>query len=151
MPLVPPPSANRSHEDLLQLLVGVQYLSGKTGSLAEDFAKKLKVHMELEESLAMPLLGILKEVLDGKLSKASSRRAARLYQRMKNEYPNMLNGHQQLIKQLTLLKKVATEEGHPTAIRFVEALQQHSEEEEEVLYPAALLAGKLASGYTKAK
>ncbi len=149
MPLSPPPSANKSHEELLQLLVRVQHLPGKTGSLAEAFAKELQVHMDKEEAYALPLLGILKEVLDGKLRPVSSRRASRLYQRMKEEYPEMLKGHRELVKQLSSLKKVGAEEGHLTAIRFAEALEQHAQEEEEILYPAALLAGKLASGFSK--
>lgn len=149
MPLVSPPSVNKSHEELLQLLVGVQHLSGKTGSLAEDFAKKLKHHMELEENVALPLLGIIREVMDGKLGKGSALRASQLYLKMRDEYPGMLKGHQELVKLLTRLKKVAAEEGHLTAVRFAEALELHSKEEEEVLYPAALLAGKLASGYAK--
>ncbi len=36
-----------------------------------------------------------------------------------------------------------------TAVRFAEALEKHSQEEEEVFYPAALLAGKMASARPK--
>lgn len=147
MPLTPPPSAERAHQELLQLLVKVQHLSGKTGSLAEDLAKKLQVHMEKEESLVLPLLGLLSDLVSVKPRRGPVKRASRLYREMKQEYSGMLNGHREII--LSRLKKLGAEEGHLTAVRFAEALEQHAKEEEEILYPAALLAGKLASGDAK--
>lgn len=150
MPLTAPPSADRTHQELLQLLVKVQHLSGKTGSLAEDLAKKLQVHIEKEETLALPLLGLLPDLLSGRPSKNSAKQASRLYLELKKEYPGMLLGHQEIRKFLSRLKKVGAEEGHLTAIRFAEALELHSKEEEEILYPAALLAGRLASSEAKA-
>ena len=150
MPLTPPPSAERAHQELLQLLVKVQHLSGKTGSLAEDLAKKLQVHMEKEESLVLPLLGLLSDLVSVKRRRGPVKQASRLYREMKQEYSGMLNGHREIIKLLSRLKKLGAEEGHLTAVRFAEALEQHAKEEEEILYPAALLAGKLASGDAKA-
>ncbi len=146
MPLTPPPSAERTHQELLHLLVKVQHLSGKTGSLAEDLAKKLQAHMEKEETLVMPLLGLLPDLMSKKPSATSAKRASRLYLEMKKEYSGMLNGHREIFKLLSRLKKVGAEEGHLTAVRFAETLETHAKEEEEILYPAALLAGRLASG-----
>ncbi len=146
MPLTPPPSAERTHQELLHLLVKVQHLSGKTGSLAEDLAKKLQTHMEKEETLVMPLLGLLPDLMFKKPSATSAKRASRLYSEMKKEYSEMLNGHREIFKLLSRLKKVGAEEGHLTAVRFAETLETHAKEEEEILYPAALLAGRLVSG-----
>lgn len=149
MPLSAPPSLNRDHEDLLHLLVSVQHLSGKTGGLAESLAKPLQQHMDKEESLVMPLLGLLRDYAKGKIGSASARKASRLYLKLQKEYPGMLRGHQELNRILDKLKKVGGEEGHLTAVRFAEALARHSQEEEEVFYPAALLAGKMASSRTR--
>jgi len=146
MPLTPPSSAEKAHQELLHLLVKVQQSSGKTGSLAEGLAKSLRVHMEREETLAMPLLGLLPDLVSKKPSRATATRASRLYSKMLKEYPGMLHGHREIIKILDRLKKIAAEEGHLTAIRFAETLEQHSKQEEEILYPAALLAGRVASG-----
>ena len=151
MPLSPPPSAERAHQELLHLLVKVQHSSGKTGSLAEDLARKLQAHMEKEETLVLPLLGLLPDMLSSKRRAFSARRASRLYLQLKQEYSGMLHGHQEITKLLSGLKKVGAEEGHLTAVRFAEALEQHAKEEEEILYPAALLAGRLASEDGKAK
>ena len=90
MPLTPPPSAERAHQELVHLLVKVQHLSGKTGSLAEDLAKKLHAHMEKEENLVLPLLGLLPDLTSGKPSQSSVKRASRLYLEMKKEYSVML-------------------------------------------------------------
>ena len=151
MPLSAPASMEKEHQDIWQLLIGVQNLSGKTGSVAEKLAKDLKVHIDKEETLALPLLGILRDLVNGKLSSASAKRASSLYAKFEKEYPGMLHGHKELYKVLERLKKVGAEEGHLTAIRFAEALEKHSQEEEEVLYPAALLAGKTAAKQVKTR
>src|SRR3989454_6474862 len=62
MPLSAPPSLEKEHEEIWQLLVEVQHFSGKTGSIAEKLAKDLQVHIDKEESLALPLLGILRDI-----------------------------------------------------------------------------------------
>ena len=135
----------REHEEIWRLLIGVQHLSGKTGSIAEKLAKDLKPHIDKEEELALPLLGILEDVANGRLRDGVARKASLLGLRFEKEYPNMLHGHKELRKYLERLKKIGAEEGHLTAVRFAEALEKHSREEEEVLYPAAILAGRMAS------
>jgi hemerythrin-like domain-containing protein len=151
MPLSAPASMEKEHQDIWQLLVRVQNLSGKTGSIAEKLAKDLKTHIDKEENMALPLLGLLQDLVSGKLSKASARRASLLCSKFEKEYPGMLTGHKELSKMLERLRKVGAEEGHLTAVRFAEALEKHSQEEEEVLYPAAILAGRTAAKQVKTK
>ncbi len=151
MPLTAPPTLEKEHEEIWKLLLDVQHLSGKTGSVAEKLAKDLKLHIDKEETLALPLLGILLDLVNGKLSNASAKRASQVHQKLEKEYPGMLHGHKELYKILERLKKAGEEEGHLTAVRFAEALEKHSQEEEEVLYPAAVLAGRIASQRVKAK
>ena len=151
MPLSAPLSLEKEHEEIWQLLLKVQQLSGKTGSIAEKLAKDLKIHIDKEESLVLPLLGILTDIADGKLKSGVAKRASLLGSRFEKEYPGMLHGHRELRKFLERLKKVGAEEGHLTAVRFAEALEAHSKEEEEVLYPAAIVAGRAASKQKKFK
>ncbi len=151
MPLSAPPSMEKMHEEIWQLLVGVQRLSGKTASLAEKLAKPLKVHIDKEENLALPLLGILRDIANNKLGKNTAKRALAKYSKFEEEYLGMLHGHRELYKLLERLKKVGAEEGHLTAVRFAEALEKHSQEEEEVLYPAAIVAGRLLARQSKPK
>src|SRR5215469_7892592 len=151
MPLTAPASMEREHQDIWRLLIGVQHLSGKTGSIAEKFAIPLKAHIDKEESLALPLLGILRELVNGDLSQATAKRALGISQKFEKEYHGMIRGHKELTKVLERLEKVGAEEGHLTAVRFAEALKKHSQEEEDVLYPAAILAGRMASKQVKKK
>ena len=145
MPLSAPPSMQKEHDEIWKLLIEVQHLSGKTGALAEKLAKDLKNHIDKEEGLALPLLGILPDLVNGTLGNPTAKRAAKLHELFEKEYPGMLHGHDLLRRALDRLKKIAAEEGHLTAVRFADALEEHSQAEEEVFYPAALLAGQLAS------
>ena len=151
MPLSAPASMEKEHQKIWQLLMSVQNLPGRTGSVAEKLAKDLKAHIDKEESLALPLLGILRPLVNGKLSRASAKRASSLYSQFEKVYPGMLHGHKELYRVLERLKKVGAEEGHLTAIRFAEALEKHSREEEDVLYPAAILAGRTAAEQIRTK
>ena len=151
MPLSAPLSLEKEHEEIWRLLIRVQHLSGKTGSIAEKLAKDLKTHIDKEETLALPLMGILKDIADGRLKNGVAERASLLGSKFEKEYPGMLHGHKELRRILERLKKVGAEEGHLTAVRFAEALEAQSTQEEEVLYPAAILAGQMASKQAKSK
>lgn len=151
MPLSAPSSMEREHEEIWQLLLRVQHLSGKTGNIAEKMAKGLKAHIDREEALALPLLGILQDLANGKLKNGVAKRATILGVQFQKEYQGMIHGHREIHKFLESLKKVGSDEGHLTAVRFAEALEKHAKEEEEVLYPAALLAGKMASKQARSK
>src|SRR6266849_9468113 len=98
MPLSVPLSLQKEHEEIWQLMIKVQQLSGKTGSIAEKLSKDLKAHIDKEESLALPLLGILKDIADGKLKNGVAKRASLLGSRFEKEYPGMLHGHRELRK-----------------------------------------------------
>ena len=151
MPLLAPPSMEKEHQDIWQLFMGVQNLPGKTGTLAEKLAKGLKAHIDKEESLALPLLGILRDLADGRLNASTAKRASLISSKFEKEYPGMLRGHKELYKLLERLREVGDKEGHLTAIRFAFLVEKHSQEEEEVLYPAAILAGRAAARQAKTK
>ncbi len=145
MTLFRPPSVERAHQELLQLLMIVQRLPGKTGTCAGVVAKCLQPHLNREDECALPLLGLLQDLAVGQLTLADARRATKVYARLREEYPRMTAEHRELFKLMEQLKTLGMEEGHLTAVRFAETMERHAEDEEELLYPAALLAGKLAT------
>ncbi len=145
MTLFRPPSVERAHQELLQLLMIVQRLPGKTGTCAGVVAKCLQPHLNREDECALPLLGLLQDLAAGQLTLAEARRATKVYARLREEYPRMTAEHRELFKLMEQLKTAGMEEGHLTAVRFAETMERHAEDEEELLYPAALLAGKLAT------
>ncbi len=95
-------------------------------------------------------IALLPHLLSGKPRHGSVKRAVRLHLEMKSEHAGMLREHREILKGLSRLKKIGAQEGYLTAVRFAEALELYVKEEEEILYPAALLAGRLASRSTKA-
>src|SRR5260370_30194245 len=96
MPLSAPPSLEKEHEEIWRLLIEVQHLSGKTGSIAEKLSIDLKAHIDKEESLALPLLGILRDIAGGKLKNGVAKRASLLGSQFEKEYLGMLHGHKEL-------------------------------------------------------
>ncbi len=145
MTLSRPPSVERVHQELLQFLIAVRRLPGKTGTCAEEVAKYLQPHLDREDECELPLLGLLQDLAAGTLTLAVARQGSKVYARLKEEYPRMSAEHRELFKLIEQLKTAGMEEGHLTAVRFAETMERHAQDEEELLYPAALLAGRLAS------
>jgi hypothetical protein len=52
MPLSAPASIEKEHEEIWQLAIRIQHLSGKTDSIAERLARVLKPHIDKEEAFA---------------------------------------------------------------------------------------------------
>lgn len=136
-----PGALKAEHEELHSTLQKYTKLSGKTGAAAKEAAKILHPHFEKEEVYALPLLGLLPELAEGRVT-AEMKPAIPIAEKLKQEHQQMLAEHQQIIKSLQTLKRAATEENHPQVVRFVEMLQQHAKTEEQVLYPTAILIGE---------
>ena len=61
---------------------------------------------------------------------------------LKAELPRMLDEHRMIADALQKLIKAASQEKKMEHIHFAEKLMLHARTEEEVLYPAAILAGE---------
>lgn len=136
-----PGALKAEHEELHNTLQEYTKLSGKTGAAAREAAKILRPHFIKEEEYALPLLGLLPELAEGRVTVAM-KPAIAISEKLKQEYQQMLAEHQQIVKSMQTLKNAASEEKHPQVIRFVEMLQQHAKTEEQVLYPTAILIGE---------
>jgi hypothetical protein len=67
-----------------------------------------------------------------------------LTDRLKADMPRMLDEHKAIVGALAELKTAGKAESHPDAIEFADKLVLHAQNEEQVLYPAALLVGEYA-------
>lgn len=114
---------------------------GKTGEAAKLVEEKLSPHFKKEEEYALPQLGLLEELAQGK-SSADAKKAIELSDKLKAELPKMLEEHKQIVGALDALKKAATEEKSEIGLKFVETLSHHAVNEEQVMYPAAILVGE---------
>ncbi len=129
------------HDELHAELVEAIRLGGKTGDAAKNVAKVLHAHFVAEEEFALPPLGLLRQVSEGKFP-SDVKKILEMTDKLKRELPKMLEEHQAVVKALEALAEAAKAENQPQAARFAEKLKLHARTEEEVLYPAAIILGE---------
>jgi len=130
------------HDELHEELLAATKLGAKTGPAAQRVATLLHAHFVSEEEFALPPLALLRPLASGHVS-PDMRTVITLTDRLKAELPRMLDEHKAIVAALEELRIAAEAEGHPDAVRFAEKLTLHAQNEEEVLYPAALLVGEV--------
>ena len=129
------------HEELHAELVALTKATGKVGETARGVATLLHPHFVKEEEYALPPLGLLVAVAQGRVT-PDMREVLAMTERLQNDLPHMLAEHRQVVDALEKLATAARVEKRPDAARFAEKLRLHAETEEQVLYPAAILVGE---------
>jgi hypothetical protein len=129
------------HEELHGELVRATKAGGKTAEAAKAVAKVLHNHFVKEEEFALPPIGLLSLLAQGKVEKQMGS-VLIMTDRLKAELPEMLREHKAVVTALKKLISAAKKEKKPEHGRFAEKLMLHARTEEEVLYPAAILAGE---------
>jgi hypothetical protein len=136
-----PSSLELEHMELHRDLGAATQVSGRTGQAAQRLATLLHGHFESEEEFAMPPLALLGRLAQGRVS-PWMREVLTMTDRLETELPRMLDEHKAIVAALDELERAAQAKGHPEVVRFVEKLELHAQMEEEIFYPAAILAGK---------
>ena len=136
-----PKSIKAEHEELHRELENAINSGGKTGEAAKEVANRLHSHFEKEEEYALPPLGLLSQLAEGKVS-PEMKEIAKLSDKLKAELPQMLDEHKNIVVALDNLANAAKSENKQDALEFTEKLKMHAQNEEEVLYPAAILVGE---------
>ena len=129
------------HEELHAELVRLTLTRGKVGEAARLVAALLHPHFTKEEEFALPPLGVLAAVAEGRVT-PEMRDVLVLTDKLRAELPQMLAEHKAVVRALRRLAAAARQEKKPGAARFAEALKRHATSEEQVLYPAAILVGE---------
>jgi len=142
MPIEIPESMKEEHEELHQELKKATQMPGKVGQAAKRVAKVLHPHFEKENVLALPEIGIARELAEGRTSPDFAK-ALELCGKFKAEYSKMLKEHVEIVKALDELEKVATASKKRSVVIFVRKLKLHAQTEEALTYPAVLMMGKL--------
>lgn len=142
MPLGIPKAMEEEHEELHQELRKVTKIRGKVGEAAIRVAQVLHPHFERENELALPVIGVARELVEGKTS-ADFPKALELADKFKAEYEKMLQEHVEIVKTLDELEKVAKQAKRQSAIEFARKLKLHAKTEEDLTYPAVLMTGRL--------
>ena len=139
-----PQPLKAEHDELHEELKRATAAGGHTGEAARRVARLLHPHFVKEEEFALPPLGLLVPLARGESPPPSAAQVAiGMTERLRAELPEMLAEHRRIVGALDGLAEVAEREGHSDVVRFAEALKQHAQTEEEVLYPAAIVLGDL--------
>ena len=142
LPLKIPEAMELEHEELHAELRKAIRLPGKLAKAAKQVAEILHPHFEKENELALPVIGVARELAEGKTS-ADYPKALELCDKFRAEYDKMLQEHMEIVKALDELEKAARKARKLSVIDFAKKLRMHAKTEEDLTYPAVLMAGKL--------
>ncbi len=142
MPLGIPEAMEEEHEELHEELRRAVKMPGEVGKAARKVAEVLHPHFERENELALPVIGIARELAEGKTSPDFSK-ALKLHDQFKKEYRRMLREHEEIVEALNLLAKAAKKAKKQEVVEFTRKLKLHAQTEEALTYPTVLLVGKL--------
>ena len=140
MELKVPQSILTEHEELHEELTAALKAGGKTGEAARAVMKIVQPHMAREEEYVAPALALLGPVSAGRCTEEMATFVPRIAL-LRSELPRMLREHGLMVEALRGLMQAAAQEKLPAFARVAQRLIAHAQEEEEVLYPAALLVG----------
>lgn len=140
MELKIPQSIQIEHEEFHEELAQALRAGGRTAEATRAVMKILQPHMAREEEFVAPALALLGEVAAGRITSEMAPLAPRIGA-LAAELPRMLAEHGQMVDALRRLMQAAVEEKQPGFARLAQKLISHAQEEEEILYPAAILVG----------
>ena len=136
-----PKSLQAEHAELHEELAKAIAAGGKVSEAAKTVGALLHTHFEKEEEYALPPLGVLSELAQGRVT-PEMRSAIVMADKLKADLPHMLQEHKDIVVALGKLIAAAKQENKLEHARFAEKLILHAQNEEEVLYPAAILVGE---------
>lgn len=140
-PASTPSSIEAEHKELHEKLANVIRSKGQTGAAGREVENLLRPHFEKEEQFALPPLGLLSNLAAEKIP-PNADDIIKMTDQLKAEMPQMLAEHRKIVEALQRLRKAAQEEHKKEAVKFADHLTAHAIQEEEILYPSAILVGE---------
>lgn len=137
-----PSSLREEHAELHARLVSATRMAGRVGEAARAVAAVLDPHFVREEQIALPPLGLLRALADGRRPPDMSA-VLPLTDSLTAELPRMLAEHVRIAAAVDRMGRAAREARQPAIARLAAEIRLHARTEEEVLYPAAVLVGDL--------
>ena len=136
-----PESIQSEHQELHRELAGALKLGGRTAECARGVMKIIQPHMAREEEYVAPALALLSAAAENRLTDDMAVFLPRIAL-LRGELPRMKREHAAMVDGLRELMRAATEEKHAGIAHVAQRLVGHAQEEEEILYPAAILVGE---------
>jgi hypothetical protein len=129
------------HDELHADLVKATRAGGQTAEAAKTVAKVLHSHFVKEEEYALPPLGLLTALSEGRFEPGMAE-VLKMTDKLEAELPTMLSEHKDIVAALEKLIEAAKTENRPDVVHFAEELMLHAQTEEQVSYPTSLLIGR---------
>ena len=137
-----PQTLQSEHAALHERLRRATEAGGEVGEAAKTLARLMHPHFVKEDQFALPPLGLLVALARGETN-AEMAAVLELTDRLEDELPQMLEEHRGIVEALSKLREAAARAGHDDIVTFAEALVEHAQTEEAVMYPAAILVGQV--------
>lgn len=136
-----PPSIAAEHRELHEVLAKAAQEGGELGRAARELEKALAPHFKREEEIATPPLGLLPSLAKGEAT-TEMRAVLPMTTALEKELPQMLREHAVIRAAVQKLRAAAVAAKRSEYVRFSDHLAAHAKQEEEILYPAAILVGR---------
>jgi hemerythrin-like domain-containing protein len=133
------------HEELHEMLRKATKEPGDLGDSAKAVAELMHPHFIKEEEYALPPLGLLRDLAQGKIT-PDMKEVLALTDKLEAELSQMLEEHKSIVAALEKLSAAAKRENRMEYTKFAEALMRHAQTEEEVSYPTSILIGEYVRG-----
>ena len=137
-----PHAVQREHDELHSELARAANDHGTVGPAARRVMRLITPHFAKEEGYVMPAAGALKALSQGDF-RAEMRDVQALAERLRLELPDLLAEHRMINGALELLITASREEDKVEFAELAVRIMMHMQMEEEILYPAVILAGDL--------
>jgi hemerythrin HHE cation binding domain-containing protein len=142
-----PRSVQLEHAAIHAALVDATAAAEPVGAAARELARVLHPHFVREEEIALPPLGLLARLADGgdgtRISGPETTVVLTMTDALKRELPQMLEEHARIRTAVEELRRAAIAAHDTASERLASQLALHAQNEEEVLYPAAIVVGEL--------
>jgi hemerythrin HHE cation binding domain-containing protein len=145
--LMTPRSIAAEHRELHETLELASKETGTLGAAARELEATLAPHFRREEEIATPPLGLLPKLATGEVT-SEMKSVLPMTQALERELPQMLKEHQAIRAAVGKFRAAAETAKRPDYVRFSDALSAHARQEEEILYPAAILVGRYVATKT---
>ena len=136
-----PATIASEHHALHEMLARAARESGPVGVAAKELEAALAPHFKREEEIATPPLGLLPALAKGAVT-AEMKAVLPLTRALERELPQMLREHEAIRAAAGKFRSAAVAAGRSEYVRFSDELAAHARQEEEILYPAAILVGR---------
>ena len=140
-----PRSVEAEHSAIQNELLALTLRQTPVGKAARDLATLLEPHFEREEQIALPPLTLLQPLATSGAIVQQAHMVA-LADSLRAELPGMLQEHKKIAAAVNRLEQAALAARDDRAIAFAYQLQLHALNEEEILYPAAVLVAEVVRG-----